>query len=135
MGHVLGASVLTYVNEILELGEGYVVVRRAVEGGSQVIRAELPAQMSVVKELNRPRLLTLKNRQAVRERVIPCLSAADLNLRGEWCGLKGSPTQVVSVTYPELARSCEMIHVGADLEKVVARVAETLMKEVACDEK
>ncbi len=135
LGHLLGASVLTYVNEILELGEGDVVVRRAVEGGSQVIRAELPVQMSVVKELNRPRLLTLRSRQSVRERVIPCLSAADLDLPGEWCGLKGSPTQVVSVTYPELARSCEMIHVGADLEKAVARVAGILMKEVACDEK
>jgi electron transfer flavoprotein beta subunit len=134
LGHLMKASVVTYVNEITEIAEGRITLRRAVEGGSQVVRAALPAQLSVVKELNRPRLLTLRRKQAVREREIPVLTAADLGLPVEWCGLKGSPTQVVSVKYPELVRSCEMIHVGADLEKAVTDLADILRKEVAAHE-
>ena len=134
LGHLLGASVLTYVSEIIELDGERIVVRRAIEGASEVVGAKLPAQLSVAKELNRPRLLTLRNKQAVRGRAIPTLTAADLDLPPEWCGLKGSPTQVVSVTYPELIRSCEMIYVGTELERAVTGLAETLMKEVVRDE-
>lgn len=129
--HLLGASVLTYVNDILELGEGYVVVRRAIEGGEQVVRAKLPAQLGVVKELNRPRLTTLRRRQAARETPIPSLTAEDLGLPKERCGLKGSPTQVVSISYPEVTRSCEMIQVGTDVDRAVSVLAEALLKEVA----
>ena len=129
LGYLMGASVLTYVNEILELGDDYVVVRRALEGGEQVVRAKLPAQLSVVKELNRPRLSTLRQRQAARKSIVLSLSAEDLGLPKEQCGLKGSPTQVVSVSYPEVMRSCEMIHVGVDVDRVVEVLANELLKE------
>lgn len=129
LGYLMGASVLTYVNGILEFSDDYVVVRRALEGGEQVVRAKLPAQLSVVKELNRPRLSTLRQRQAARKAMVLSLSAEDLGLPKEQCGLKGSPTQVVSVSYPEVMRTCEMIHVGADVDRVVEALVNKLLKE------
>lgn len=129
VGYLLGASVLTCVNEILELNERQVVVRRRLEGEEQIVRSPLPAHLCVLKELNRPRLPTLRRRQRAREIDIPSLSANDLSLAPERCGLKGSPTQVVSIHYPKLVRNCRLLHAGSDPEEAVSELLGTLRKE------
>lgn len=129
VGYLLGASVLTYVNEIVELDERQVVVRRAVEGEQQIVRSPLPAQLSVLKELNRPRLPTLRQRQRAREAEVPVLSANDLSLAPERCGLKGSPTQVVSVEYPKLVRTCRLLHAQSDPEGTLSELLSAVRKE------
>jgi len=46
---------LTYVKEILELGDGHLKARRLIEGGYEVVRARLPVLLTVVGEANEPR--------------------------------------------------------------------------------
>ncbi|GFP31536.1 electron transfer flavoprotein beta subunit, partial [Candidatus Hakubella thermalkaliphila] len=50
----LGISQLTYVVKIrsIDLEKKEIVVERQLEGGREVLRAELPALLTVVKELN-----------------------------------------------------------------------------------
>ena len=51
----LDVSQLTYVSEILELGEGTLKARRLIEGGYEIVRARLPLLLTVVGEANEPR--------------------------------------------------------------------------------
>jgi len=46
---------LTYVAEILELSETHITARRLIEGGYEVVRAQLPVLLTVVDEANEPR--------------------------------------------------------------------------------
>jgi electron transfer flavoprotein beta subunit len=57
---------LTYVRKIKEISENKITVERAVENGRELIRAELPVLISVVKEINEPRIPTLQEKSAQR---------------------------------------------------------------------
>ena len=51
----LGFGQLTYVAEVLELGNGVVKVRRLIDGGYETVEAKLPVLMTVPSEANEPR--------------------------------------------------------------------------------
>jgi len=45
----------TYVAEILELTDTHITARRLIEGGYEIVQAQLPALLTVVDEANEPR--------------------------------------------------------------------------------
>ena len=51
----LGIAQITYVVEVLELGDGKVSARRLVDGGYETVEAALPALMTVTSQANEPR--------------------------------------------------------------------------------
>jgi len=53
--------------------------------------------LTVVKELNVPRLPSLKGKMAAKKAEIKKLTAADLKADEKDLGLKGSPTQVKNI--------------------------------------
>lgn len=112
----LGIPVLTYVKKIEKLNSRTVQVHRSVEGGTEVLESSLPALITVVKEINEPRIPNFKGKMRARKTEIPTLSAADLNADPKETGLTGSPTRVVKVFSPKLSRTCEIID-GTDPSK------------------
>ena len=54
----------------------------------------------MVKEINEPRLPSLKGKMAAKKAVIPTWKAADLNCDPKCLGLDGSPTKVVKIFTP-----------------------------------
>jgi len=56
----LGLPQFTYVEQILSLTEGQIVLRRNLEGGYEVVRGSLPALLTVVGTANEPRPPALK---------------------------------------------------------------------------
>jgi electron transfer flavoprotein beta subunit len=54
----------------------------------------------VVKEINEPRLPSLKGKLAAKKKEIPVLKAAELEADPERFGLVGSPTQVMKIFTP-----------------------------------
>jgi len=101
----LGIIPLTYVSKIEEIGDGYIRVWRAVEGGYEVVETGLPVLLSVVKEINEPRLPNLAGKLKAKEAKIPILTAETLGLERRMIGLEGSPTRVVKIFYPKLSRN------------------------------
>jgi electron transfer flavoprotein beta subunit len=55
----------------------------------------------VVKEINQPRLPSLKGKMAARKAAIPTWTAVDLGADKEKLGLNGSPTKVVRIFSPK----------------------------------
>lgn len=70
------------------------------EEGFEVIETPLPTFFTVVKEINQPRLPSLKNKLKVHKTQIPVWDAGQLELEEDKIGLEGSPTRVVKIFTP-----------------------------------
>ena len=95
------------------------------EDGWDLCEIKLPAVLTVVKDLNQPRIPTLKGMLAARKIVIPTWTAADIGADLALIGLNGSPTRVVK-TNPPPARD----KAGLRLEGAGADIALTLVREL-----
>jgi len=113
---------LTYVSKIEELTEDKIRVVRSIEGGHETVEAHLPAFVIPVKEMNIPRLCTLRGKLRAKQTEIQVLSADDLGLDQSMTGLEGSATQVVNVTYPKMTRSGIKIVAAGRLEETADRL-------------
>ena len=96
----LGIPHTTYVRKIEEIREGYIRCQRMTDDGYEVIELPLPAVITVVKEINEPRLPSLKGMMRAKKAEVSILTADDIGADKEKCGLKGSPTQVVKTFVP-----------------------------------
>jgi electron transfer flavoprotein alpha/beta subunit len=97
----LGLPHITEIRKIEEIGEDKgIVVERLLEDGYVRLKSKLPVLLTVVKEINEPRLPSLKGKMAARKAEIPVWSAPDLELDGQRIGLTGSPTQVMKIFTP-----------------------------------
>ena len=74
----------------------------------------------MVKEISYPRLPTLRGKKKAKTVEIPVLTAADLGLKLEYLGLKGSPTRVVSTKAPKVTRNGQMMTIKEDKDVNVA---------------
>lgn len=91
---------ITYVRKIDELDAGHIVAERLMETGSETVEAPLPCLLTVVKELNEPRLPSLRGKLAAKKAEIVKWTAADLGCDLQRTGLDGSPTKVVRIFTP-----------------------------------
>lgn len=78
----LGWPLLTYVRE-LKVEGGKVVARRDLEDSVEVVEAQLPAVVSVTREINQPRIPTLLAIRAAMKKPINKLTLADLGVKPE----------------------------------------------------
>ena len=99
----LGIPQLTYVSKVREVDveKGSVVVERMLEDGKEVVQSSLPVLITVVKDINEPRLPSLLGIKKAAKAEIPTWTVEDLALDKAKCGLEGSPTEVVRVFTPE----------------------------------
>ena len=96
----LGIPHTTYVRKIEEIKERYLRCQRLTENGYEVIEMPLPAVITVVKEINEPRLPSIKGMMRAKKAVVNVWTADDICADINLCGLKGSPTQVVKTFVP-----------------------------------
>ena len=130
----LGIPHVTCVRKIEEIHEGYIRCQRMTEDGHQVIEMKLPAVLSVVKEINEPRLPSLKSMMKAKKAVIPVWTADEVQADKDLCGLKGSPTRIIRTVLPVRDRQSEMIEgepaeqAGKLVDKLLSVQSGTLMK-------
>lgn len=96
----LGIPHVTDIRKIERIEDGRLTVERLLEDGIARLRLPLPALLTVTKEINVPRLPSLKGKLAARKKEIPTWKAADLDVKAERLGLDGSPTQVLRIFTP-----------------------------------
>lgn len=109
LSEMLGIPFVAYVSRVEEIGEGHMRVQRMVEEGYETIEMGLPAVITVVKEINVPRVPSLRGTMKSKTAEIPVWSAADIGAEDEKAGLAGSPTRVVRVFFPQRERRSEML--------------------------
>lgn len=91
---------ITYVKKIEEIKDGVARAERMMEEGFEVIETPLPALFTVVKEINEPRLPSLRGMMRANSAKITVWTQRELNLDGGKIGLSGSPTQVIKIFTP-----------------------------------
>jgi electron transfer flavoprotein beta subunit len=84
-------------------------VQRAVEDGYETIESPLPAVITVAKEINVPRMPSLRGLSKSRSAQIPVWTANDIAADKATIGQAGSGTWVVKVFYPQRIQHAEMI--------------------------
>ncbi len=119
---------VTYVKKIEEIKENTARVERMTEEGFEILECPLPCLFTVVKEINEPRLPSLKGIMKSKSAKIHLLTAQMLELEEDRIGLKGSPTQVVKIFSPERRKGGE-IYSGAT-EEGVDKLVAILKKEL-----
>jgi len=117
LSEMLGIPFVAYVSRVEEIRDGYIRVQRMVEEGYETIEMALPAVITVVKEINVPRLPSLRGSMKAKSAQIPVWSAGDIGVDGDKAGIAGSPTRVVRVFFPQRERKSEMLQ-GSTGEQV-----------------
>jgi len=124
----LDLPVVTYVCGIDTIDGQSCRVRRLVEDGYEVLEMSLPGVLTVVKEIASPRLPTLRGKQRAKKSELPVWGISEVDVPADGVGLSGSPTRVVRIFRPSVARQCEKITpIGADdIETAADRLVQLI---------
>ncbi len=108
---------VTCVQKTRSATDSSIQVERMMDDGYDLVQLPLPALLTVVKDINKPRVPSLKGKMKAKKAEITVLSAADIGAENQYIGLAGSPTQVVNVFSPE-PRGDRQIFEGTAAEQV-----------------
>ena len=124
LAEILGVTFVAYVSQIEEIDNGRMRLRRLMGERYEVVEALLPAVITVVKEINVPRLPSLRGLTRAKGAVIPVWNAEDLGVDESKVGLAGSATRVIKIFFPQRAQRGEVL--GGDLASQVDYVVDKL---------
>ncbi|MBC7333114.1 MAG: electron transfer flavoprotein subunit beta/FixA family protein [Actinobacteria bacterium] len=121
----LNIPLSTYTSRIVEITDNTIIVERLIEDGYETLQMPLPCLLTVVKEISYPRLPTLRGKQKAKKVEIPVWSADDMDLDKSKIGLNGSPTRVVRISHPRIARGGTIVK--ATDEESLSRAIDKLI--------
>lgn len=119
---------VTYVKKTEEIKENMARFERMTEEGFEVLETPLPCLITVVKEINIPRLPSLKGKIKAKQAPVTTLTAKDIDADPDRLGLKGSPTVVKKVFTPPKRTGGQILQ--GDTNEVVAKLVEALKDAV-----
>lgn len=115
------------IKKIDEISETAATVTRQMEDGVDSVKLALPACLSTVKEINEPRLPSLKGKMASKKAVFPKWTAADLGLQPAQVGAAGAGTVVVKASLPP-ARPAGVKIEGATASEKAKKLVDILVE-------
>ena len=115
-----------YVSEITEIGGGKVTLKRNMDEGVETLEASMPLLITVGKDINQPRLATLRGRLKAKKAEIKEITNKDLEMPPDEVGLDGSFTRVVKVFEPEAPEAGEIVEGTPDelADAILAKLRE-----------
>ncbi len=119
---------VTYVKKIEEMKEKSARVERMLEEGYEIIESPLPALFTVVKEINEPRLPSLKGMMRAKSAKISVWTQKEMNLDPQKIGLCGSPTQVVKIFTPPPRLGGQMLK--GEIPEIADKLVDLLKSEI-----
>jgi len=126
LSEMLKLPFVSYVSKVEEIKDKHIRVQRMIEEGHEVIETTLPAVITVVKEINVPRLPSLRGSMKAKTAKIPVWTAADIGAEVDKSGIPGSPTRVVKIFFPKREHKSEIFQ--GTVEEQVAKLVERLEK-------
>jgi electron transfer flavoprotein alpha/beta subunit len=124
---MLGVPFVAYVRKIEQIEGRKIVAERLMDEGHDVVETSLPALITVVKEINQPRVPSLKGKMKAKSLKVTAWNARDINADENKCGLKGSPTKVVRI-FPPAPRGRREILTG-NMEDQILTVVRKLKEQ------
>ena len=124
MAEMLDLPFIAYVSLVEEIDDNKIRVRRMVEEGHEIIESTLPAIITVTKEINVPRLPSLRGIAKSKSVEITTWGLQELGVDKGMVGLAGSSTQVIKIFFPQ--RICEAEMLEGDMETQVTNLIDRL---------
>ena len=121
----LGLAQAAYVSVMNDSTDTKITVTRMIEEGSEICEIDLPAVISVVKDINSPRIPSLRSKMAAKKAEIPAWGAADISVEPEKVGREGSPTKVIETRKADVKARNTIVLDGEPGESAI-RLAEEL---------
>ncbi|MEM2394087.1 MAG: electron transfer flavoprotein subunit beta/FixA family protein [Candidatus Bathyarchaeia archaeon] len=125
LAEVLGIPAITYVRKV-SIEEDALVAERSLEDCSEVVKAKMPALLTVTKEINEPRVPTLMDVLKASKKPIITWTLSDLGIPSEKVGALA--VQVLEVSAPKVER--RKIRIQGETPK---EIAEKLVKALIQD--
>jgi electron transfer flavoprotein beta subunit len=100
---------VAFVKKIEDVSVNAAKVERMTEEGYDIIETPLPCLLTVVKEINTPRLPSLKGLMRAKSAKITRWTADDLEADPGSLGLDGSPTRVAKIFTPPPRKGGEIL--------------------------
>lgn len=124
----LGIPHITEVCEIIDIGEKDIVCKKITDKGVQKLKVRLPALITVVKDINMPRLPSIPSIMFSLAAPFAIHNASTLEADSGRIGLTGSPTQVVKTYVPQRANEAVMIEgdAASQAEKIADLIGKVL---------
>ena len=121
---------ITYVKKIekVDLQKREMRAERMTEEGYEIIESPLPCLITVVKEINEPRLPSLKGKMRAKSAEIKKWEAKDLDVDPGLIGLDGSPTKVVKIFTPPPRKGGQIFQ--GDAKEVSGKLVGLLKDDV-----
>ncbi|MFH1612115.1 MAG: electron transfer flavoprotein subunit beta/FixA family protein [bacterium] len=124
IAQILNIPFVAYVKKIEKIENGKIKLERMMEEGYEVIEINLPGLITVVKEINEPRLPSLKGKIKSKQCFIHNWKKQDLEIDEKKIGLSGSPTRVVKIFTPAI--KSEGIIIKGELEESVEKLSQVI---------
>jgi electron transfer flavoprotein beta subunit len=127
IAEMLNIPFIAYVRKIEEIRDNYIRAERMMEEGYDVIEMSLPSVITVVKEINEPRLPSLRGMLKAKKVDIPAWDVEKLGGDTAKFGLNGSPTQVIRIFTPQPRAGGEILEgtLEEKVSKLIAGLRET----------
>jgi len=109
-----------------EVTGAHLRARRLVEDGYETIEAALPAVITVVKEINVPRLPSLRGIARSKSAAVAVWSAREMGVDESRVGLAGSFTKVIKVFFPQRVSRSEIFQgeLASQVDCLVGRLKD-----------
>lgn len=121
---------LMHVSAVETQEAGVFRVRSQIEHGYFWAEISPPMVLSVVKEINEPRYITLMNILQGEKKEIQVWSSKDLSLTEPWAGLKGSPSRMADLLISTMRRKGEILQ--GDPSEIARALADRLHRWGYC---
>ena len=132
IGEKLHLPQVSYVEEIREVAEDHVIVKRQFEDGYHIIKMSTPCLLTAIGELAKPRYMTVDGIVEAYEKEVKVLGFEDLkdDLELDFIGTKGSPTNVYQSFPKQMKAPGTVLKDMTDDEYVAAIMAKLEEKHI-----
>jgi len=126
MAEMLGIPFVAYVGRIEEVASGQIRLKRMIDEGHEIMLSPLPLVITVTKEINVPRLPSLRGIMKSKSAKIPVWTLQDLGIDPNKVGLAGSYTKVVKIFSPHREKKAEMLsgEIQAQVSCLIGKLKE-----------
>jgi electron transfer flavoprotein beta subunit len=114
LAHMLNIPFVGYASAVDEINKNKIVIKRLMEDRYETFELKLPVAFSVGKDINLPRVPSLRGKLKAKNEIIPKMGIRDLEMDQEMTGLSGSYTQVIKIFTPGHDHSIKMIGGSTD---------------------
>ncbi len=105
-----------------------IITRSLIEGGYRILETSLPTLITVAREINTPRFISLLGVLEAEKRPLLIWGANDLGINPEEVGFSGSPTQTGDIFRPQMKRKGEVLQ--GEIEELTREIIQKIRQAI-----